>query len=203
MSARAAHREVGAPPTPFGGAPERTGPAVLRMLATLLHVTVVTTVILVGVGTIPRLVLGTATSGRAATIEDAERRLGARLLIPGYFPERLAWPPADIHVAGGRHGSAALVFAAQDAGPPVVLVESLEAGEPIHPELLRGRSVVTERPTRIGARPAALASVLVEGVSWQELSFEVNGRAVLLRTRSDDLEELVRMAKTLHVEGGR
>lgn len=202
MSTTAARRELGSHGAGLG-AKESAAGALLRMLATLVHVSVVTTAILVGVGTIPRLVLGTATSGRAATLEDAERRLGARIPVPGYFPSRLAWPPADIHIAGGRRGSAALTFEAHDGGPPVALVQSLTAGEPIDPELLRNRSVVTERPTRVAARPAALASVLVDGLSWHELSFEVGGRAVLLRTRSDDLEELIRMAKTMHVEGGR
>jgi hypothetical protein len=84
-------------------------------------------------------------------------------------------------------------------------VELLAATEPareIDAGLLEGRTVVSARRTTVGPRPASLASVLVEGVSWQELSFELDGRQVILRTRGD-LEELVRMAKSLHTEGRR
>jgi len=62
--------------------------------------------------------------------------------------------------------------------------------------------VLSSRKTTVGVHPATLASVLVDGVSWQELAFEVDGRAVLLRTQGD-LDELVRMAKSLHIEGRR
>ncbi|HVI95858.1 MAG TPA: hypothetical protein VM753_17720, partial [Anaeromyxobacter sp.] len=73
---------------------------------------------------------------------------------------------------------------------------------PIAAALLEDRTVVSSRKTTVGVHPATLASVLVDGVSWQELAFEVDGRAVLLRTQGD-LDELVRMAKSLHIEGRR
>jgi hypothetical protein len=178
------------------------GLEVARMLATLAYVVAATGAALAGLGALPRWLAGDSAASRRVSLDEAERRLGARLPLPAYYPERLAWPPAEIRVAGGRQGAARLKFDARDGGAPVELVAAAEAGSPIPAALLEGRTVLSTRTTTVGVRPATLASVLVDGVSWQELAFEVDGRAVLLRTRGD-LDELVRMAKSLHIEGRR
>jgi hypothetical protein len=42
--------------------------------------------------------------------------------------------------------------------------------------------------------------VLVDGAAWEELRWERDGRAMILRTQGD-VEELFRMARSAHREG--
>jgi hypothetical protein len=180
----------------------RSAPELARMLATLLWVAASAGGVIAVLGALPRWIAGDAAASRALTVDETERRLGARLPLPAFYPDRLAWPPAEIRVAGGRGGSARLRFVARAGGSPVELIAAVDPARAIDASLLEDRSVVSERRTTVGPRPATLASVLVDGVSWQELSLELDGRQVILRTRGD-LEELVRMAKSLHIEGRR
>ena len=174
-----------------------------RMLASFVWVLGATVVTLVVLGAIPAWVVG---EGRAvhhvATVQDAERRLGARILVPGYFPSHLEWPPADIRVAGGRRGSALLTFTSRDGGPPVALLQSMREGEPISPDLVGARTVLRTSPAAVGAVSGTISDVLVDGRPARELAWEVKGRAMMLRS-AGDVEELYRMAKSAHREGGR
>jgi hypothetical protein len=176
------------------------GAEIARMLATLAFVAVTAAGMILGLGTIPRLVTGDTGPHRAATIQEAERRLGARIVLPGYYPARLAWPPAEIRVAGGRRGSVRLTFVARHGGPGVEMLAAIRAGDALDPALLANRTVLSSRRTVVGGHPASLAAVLVEGEPWQELSWSVDGRAVLLRTQGD-LDELMRIAHSLHGSG--
>ena len=71
---------------------------IARMLATLAFVAVNAALIVMGLGALPRLVSGDAGPHRAATMQEAERRLGTRIVLPGYYPARLAWPPAILRI---------------------------------------------------------------------------------------------------------
>ncbi|HEY6005169.1 MAG TPA: hypothetical protein VIV57_19980 [Anaeromyxobacter sp.] len=185
-----------------GSAGEGRG-ALGRMCATFAWI-LAATVTAVGVlGAIPGWMAGESGAMRhARTIEEAERRLGARVLVPGYFPERLAWPPAEIRVAGGRRGSVRLAFAARDGGSGVEVLEATRDGEPIHPELLQDRTVLRSARAVVGKAPATISDVLVGGRPATELSWELHGRAVILRS-AGDVEELFHMARSAHREGGR
>ncbi len=173
-----------------------------RMLATLLWVGATSALMIAGLGALPGWIAGETAVHHVGTIEEAERRLGARLVLPGYFPERLAWPPAEVRVAGGRRGSVALVFVDRAGAPALQIVQSTTDGAAIAPALLEGRSVVSSQRTAVGARPATLSAVLLDGHPWQELSWDLHGRPVMVRTRGD-VDELYRMARTTHREGGR
>ncbi len=179
------------------------GTELARMLASLFWVLGATTIALAALGAIPGWLAGEAGSvRRAGTIQDAERRLGARVLVPGYFPARLDWPPADIRVAGGRRGSVRLAFAARDGGEGVELLQATGDGESIASELLEDRTVLRTTPTVLGSVPATISDVLVDGRPTRELAWELHGRAMILRS-AGDVEELFRMAKSAHREGGR
>lgn len=154
-------------------------------------------------GAIPGWIAGESGAvRRAATIEEAERRLGARVLVPGYFPERLAWPPAEIRVAGGRRGSVLLAFEARDGGARIHFIQATRDGEPIAAALLEGRTVLRSSRAVVGTAPATLSDVLAGGRPARELAWELHGRAVLLRS-AGEVEELFRMARSAHREGGR
>jgi hypothetical protein len=173
-----------------------TGGELARMLATLAWVVGGAALLLGFLGAVPGWMAGGGGARAVASIPEAEARLGARILLPAYQPARLGWPPAEIRTAGGRRGSVRLRLAPRD-GPPVELVQATEPGRAIDPPLLADRHVLSERRTRIGNHPATLAQVTLDGTVWQELSFDVDGRAVLLRTRGD-LDELYRIAHSLH-----
>ena len=173
-----------------------------RMLATLLWVGATSALLIGGVGALPGWIAGETAVRHVGTIADAERRLGARLVLPGYFPERLAWPPAEVRIAGGRRGSVALTFLDHSGGPALQIVQATAEGAAIAPELLASRTVLAAQPTAVGSRPGTLSTVLLDGQRWQELSWDLRGRPVMVRTRGD-VEELYRMARTTHREGGR
>ena len=172
-----------------------------RMLATFVWVAGATVVTVAVLGALPGWITGDRGTVRwAATIQDAERRLGARILVPGYFPDRLDWPPKSIQVAGGRRGSVRLDLSARH-GPDLHILQATGEGEPIAPELLTNRTVLRTSRATVLAHPATLSDVLVDGTLHRELAWEVQGRAIILRS-SGDVEELFRMARTSHREGG-
>lgn len=178
------------------------GSELVRMLASFFWVVLATVASLALLGWIPVWLGGDKGAVHVATVQEAERRLGARVLVPGYFPASLAWPPAEIRVAGGRHGSVLLGFAAREGGSRVELLQAIEPGAEIARELLEGRTVLRSSPAVVGGRPATLSDVLSGGKRSHELAWELQGRAMVLRS-SGDVEELFRMAKSAHREGGR
>ncbi len=174
-----------------------------RMLASLVWVLGATAATIAALGAAPRWISGESRAVRGvATIQDAERRLGARVLVPGYFPDHLAWPPAEIHVAGGRRGSVRLAIAARDGGPGVEILEATRDDEPIAPDLLSDRTVLRTARTSLGPVPATISDVLVAGRPAREIAWILHGRAMILRS-AGDLDELFRMARSAHREGGR
>jgi hypothetical protein len=179
------------------------GLELVRMLATFVWVAGATVATVAGLGAIPGWIAGDrGTVRRVETVQEAERRLGARILVPGYFPERLVWPPRTILVAGGRRGSVRLDLDARDGGPDLHVLQATREGEPIAPELLAGRTVLRTSRATVGAHPATLSDVLVDGIPQRELAWENQGRAMILRS-AGDIEDLFRMARTSHREGGR
>jgi hypothetical protein len=178
------------------------GSELARMLASFFWVFGATLASLALLGWLPVWLGGGKGAVHVASVQEAERRLGARVLVPGYFPERLSWPPVEVRVAGGRRGSVLLAFGCRDGGPPVVLLQAIEPGTPVAPELLEGRTVLQASPAVVGGRPATLSDVLAGGQRERELAWELQGRAMVLRS-AGDVAELFRMAKSAHREGGR
>jgi hypothetical protein len=173
-----------------------------RMLATLAWVVATAAIVLAALGAVPGRITGDAHGvRRAATVEEAERRVRSSLFLPAFFPDRLAWPPSEVRVAGGRGGSVRLVFAPRGPkGAPVTLLQSTTAGEEIDPDLVGERRVLAEARTTIGSHPAGIATVLVDGATLAELSWQLDGRALVLRG-AGDLDELYRMAHSARREG--
>ncbi len=179
------------------------GTGLARLLASFAWILGATVAGVAALGAVPGWLAGESGAvRRAATIQEAERRLGARVLVPGYFPERLAWPPAEIRVAGGRRGSVLLAFEARDGGAGIEFLQATRDGEPIAAELREGRTVLRSSPAVVGTAPAMLSDVLADGQPAKELAWELHGRAVILRS-AGDVEELFRMARSAHREGGR
>lgn len=173
----------------------------VRMVAALGWVTLATALALGGLGALPRWLAGEEQDvRRVASLEEAERRLGGRLAVPSYFPSRLEWPPAEVRVAGGRGGAAAFTFRASGGGPAVQLLQALTPGAPIPAPLLAVTRELSASRATVGPRPGTLARVLVDGATWDELRWERDGRAMVLRTQGD-VDELLRMARSAHRQG--
>lgn len=184
---------------------EATTPFVelVKMLAILVWVAGATAVTLGVLGRTPAWLAGEERHVRVVdTVDEAARRAGARLYLPAYFPRRLAWPPDRIRIAGGRGGSVAVTFRSSEDGlPSVTLFQATVPGEPVSPLLLGPARVLQESRTTVGTTPATIATVLADGASWQQLSWQVGGLSLVLRARSEE-PELHRIAHGLRREGG-
>ena len=82
------------------------------------------------------------------------------------------------------------------------MLEATRDDEAIAPDLLRDRTVLRTGPAAVGAVPATLSDVIVDGRPVREIAWVLHGRAMLLRS-AGDLDELFRMARSSHREGGR
>ncbi len=136
---------------------------------------------------------------RAATIEEAERRVQARVLLPSYFPDTLRWPPSAVRFIRDDGGSVALDFLAKDGAPALFLAQTVR-GDAAIPEGLQGRLAVIQQQSAPLGDDAVLARVVAEdGTLWNQLAWRRSGRHFLLRGRGS-LEDLIRMARSIHGE---
>jgi hypothetical protein len=136
---------------------------------------------------------------RAATVEEVERRLQARVLVPSYFPDTLRWPPFSVRFAREDGGSVALEFLGKDGSPALLLVQTV-GGDAAIPDGLQGRLAVIQQQSAPLGEDAVLARVVAEdGTLWSQLSWSRGGRRFLLRGRGS-LEDLIRMARSIHGE---
>lgn len=174
----------------------------VKMFAILIWVSGATVVTLGALGRTPTWLVGEErTVKNVETVDDAARRVRARLYLPAYFPTRLAWPPDKVRVAGGKGGSVAVTFKSTEDGlPSLVVFQATVAGDAISPLLLGKPRVMYESRTRVGTIPATIANVVVDGAVWQQLSWQVDGIALVLRARSAE-PEIHRLAHGLRREG--
>jgi hypothetical protein len=136
---------------------------------------------------------------RAASVEDAERRVQSRVLLPSYFPDTLRWPPSDVRFTRDEGGSVALTFLDKEGAVALVLAQTLAGAGPI-PDGLSGRLAVIQQQSAPLGDGAVLARVVAEdGTLWSQLEWTRADRRFLLRGRGS-LENLIRMARSIHGE---
>jgi hypothetical protein len=171
-----------------------------RALWTLTLVLGGTTMALVALDAMPTWLHGQPRGvRRAATVEDAERRVQSRILLPSYFPDTLRWPPSEVRFMRDGGGSVALTFQATDGAPALVLAQTVAGTGPI-PDGLHGRLAVIQQQSAPLGDDAVLSRVVAEdGTLWSQLEWTRGGRCFLLRGRGS-LESLIRMARSIHGE---
>jgi hypothetical protein len=188
-----------APPPPRAA----LGPELVRILAALGWVVAASALTLAGLGALPGWIAGEPREVRTvATIEDAERHLGAGLALPSYFPAHLGWPPGRIRISGGKGGAVELSFRDPEpgGGDQLQLLHVTTPGAPLPPEFEPPGSELGSSPTTVAGRPARLTRRTIGGEVWQQLSWERDGCRMVLRTRGD-VEELFRIARSAHRRG--
>ena len=169
-----------------------------KTLLALVTVLGMTMLLLAGMDAVPRA-LGPRleTVSTVASVEEAEHRLNARLALPSYFPETLAWPPSEVRIARGSPPSARISLTGRDGGSPrVVLCQTVGSEGVISPELLPPPARVLEaRAVDIGGAPGSLARIETgEGELWYALGWHHGAQTFVLRTRGTFDEALMMAA---------
>ncbi|HYQ80841.1 MAG TPA: hypothetical protein VEP68_05030 [Anaeromyxobacteraceae bacterium] len=179
-----------------------TGKELLRALATLALVMGGATAGLAALDAAPAWLQGEPRGvRRLASVDEAERRLKARLYLPAFFPDRYRWPPSTVRLILGDPSSVALGFEAREGGLALQLAQTVGGEGPVSPLVLPPAEALQRSAVRLGSEEATLARVLGEdGKIWHEVAWRQGGRTLVLRGRGG-VEELLRMARSAHKEG--
>jgi len=136
---------------------------------------------------------------RVSTVEEAERRLRARLFLPGYFPQTIEWPPSAVRVVPGQSGGASLAFDGRSGGHYMLLVQAARSPE-VPARLLPPATVLDESPVWLQGQRVTLRRIVgPDGSVWRELSWKAKERGLVLRSRGT-VEEMLRMARSAREE---
>ncbi len=174
---------------------------VARALLTLLLVTGAAAGMLAGLDAVPGWIEGEPRGvRRARSIDDAERRLRARITLPAYFPDTLRWPPSSVRLIAGVPATVALTFEARGGGAALLFVQTLGGEGPVPPRLLPEAAVLQRGRLSLGDHEATLSRVIGDdGEVWNELDWTQSGARFAMRGKGS-LEDLVRMARSVHRE---
>jgi hypothetical protein len=134
------------------------------------------------------------------SLEEAERHLRGRLVLPAYFPETIAWPPERIRVLHGDPPSVSLVLVDRKTGAPRLVLTQVLGRAPVPDRLLPAAGPLDETRVAVGRTPGKLRRIVgPDGAVWRELEWEHAGRTVVARS-SGSVDELVRMARSARVQ---
>lgn len=168
---------------------------VVGSVAAVLLVTAGATLLLSGMDAVPGWITGEPRYVRkAGTVQEVERRLRARLVLPYYFPSSLVWPPRRIRYTVGPPGAAALTVDDRDGAPRLFVAETVAPGR-IPDRLLPDAQIMTSSPVAVGPTRGTLSRVVEDGVMGWQLTWEQGGRSLLVRSRGT-VDELLRMARS-------
>jgi hypothetical protein len=162
------------------------------------------TVVLKAIDRVPAALAGTPHGARVyATVDDAERALGARIWLPGYYPDTLRWPPDRIEAAADPTMSVAVRITGRHGGPEqLVICESVgEAPAPPPDSLLPAGQALETARVPLRAHEATLVRMLApDGRIAHEVSWEQGTRRLTIRTVLP-VEDLLRIAASLERSG--
>ena len=135
---------------------------------------------------------------RYPSVEAAVSRLGLRqVYVPAYFPESLAWPPAQVLAQSRPYQALVMEFVRARDGQ-TALVVSQAAGKEFEPEApIRFRTIRESVPIDLGGRTARLEAGSCEDgspcsrIRWRE------GEIRIVLTMSAPSTELIRIARSM------
>ncbi len=134
-----------------------------------------------------------------STVEEGEREVELKLLLPAYFPDYLAWPPVRIEASPHPFQGLTLYFNSRtDLTLLLILQQVMGDDLPPSPELMPELSGVEVRLVQVARRPARLSSGLdKQGERWRELLWWADDRFIRLLGRLEE-RDLFRMARSIH-----
>ena len=168
------------------------GPA--RLLGAWLAVILAAAFSLRVADAVPRVALGVPRGVvRAPDLAHLERASGRRMPVPAYFPDSIAWPPADVRMHAG--GSAAIWCRQRPSGGLALIVATAPPGSRAIAAAVLPPSVELQREdATLGGRPASVSRVRDgDGAVWQQVQWQAPGQIILIRYRGT-LGELLKIA---------
>jgi len=131
-------------------------------------------------------------------LEDLERAVRTRLLLPAYFPEGLEYPPVRILLAPGGAQPSAVAFRDRMRGTErLVVCQNARGDAPLPDRLLPPGLVLQRVATDVNGAQAVLTRMRAPDTrEWTDLVWVQQGRRVALRLHGDDAE-LMRFARSL------
>ncbi len=176
-----------------------SGREVGRIVAVAVLVTGGMAALLRTVDALPGLFLGEPRGiVRHPSIEEAERALGARVLLPAYFPDSLRWPPSSIRSGHVPAPGLAVQFIGREGGRERLFVfETIPGGSEFPSSLVPEASAYYTVPVLVGNAAGAFRSVRMaaEG-NFSEVEFHKEGRKILIRYAGTG-DELMKIAGSL------
>lgn len=147
---------------------------------------------------VPGLLAGASRQVRLyPSLDEAERAVGERIWLPGYYPEDLLWPPARVEASIGKPQTVVVRIAArEDRRERLVVAQSLGAAVAPPAALLPAGQPIESTQVAVGNRPARLARVLLGPREVHDLSWDQDGRRVTLRY-SGPVQQLLRMGASI------
>jgi hypothetical protein len=124
-------------------------------------------------------------------------RVSDALPVPAYFPDTLAWPPAEARLHSS--GSAAIWCRRRDSRETALIVATAPVGAQGVAEAVLPSSIELQREAAvIGERARVVSRVRdADGVVWQQVQWQAPAQLVLVRYRGT-LDELLRIAGSLN-----
>lgn len=143
---------------------------------------------------VPRVLLDLPRGvARPADLASLERESGRRMPLPAYFPDSLAWPPAEVRLHSG--GSAAIWCRQRPAGGLALILATAPPGErAIAAAVLPSAAELQRERAPLGGVPASVSRVRDrDGAVWQQVEWRTSRQIILLRYRGT-LDELLKIA---------
>jgi hypothetical protein len=150
---------------------------------------------------LPALIAGTPHGARVfASVEEAERAVGARIRLPGYYPEDLRWPPTRIEVSRSVPPTVVIRVAGRDgARERLVVAQCIRGTASPPPDLLPpGQAMETTR-VQLGSTTAHLVRVLLGPRELHDVWWDQRERRITLRY-TGPVRQLLLMAESLERE---
>lgn len=174
---------------------------IYRLLLPLVLVMAVTALFLRLLNALPSYIQPEALleAHSVATVGEAESALKRKLLLPGYFPDYLAWPPGKITVQQRPVPLAKLTIYDRAGQRPVLMLyqgspEMMERGVEVLPAL----PLLTKETVRLGDVAAELSTYRAkDGRPWYRLAWHARGQALVVTT-SLPQKELLKIARSMN-----
>jgi hypothetical protein len=147
---------------------------------------------------LPRTALGVSRGvTRAADVAELERATGRRMPVPAYFPDTIAWPPAEAR----RHsnGAAAIWCRQRDGGGLALLVATAPRGAPHLLDAVLPPSAELQREQAARRDRVAIVSRVrqADGSVWHQVQWPSAAQIILIRYRGT-LDELLKIAGSVN-----